>query len=67
MFYTAGLLPAEVGYITDRNLKLVKKAPGKGISESSLKKLNPKLWRKLYGPGSINAKIKEKIEKLSKK
>jgi len=67
MFYTAGFLPAEVGYITDRNLKLVKKSPGKGISQSALKKLNPKLWRKLYGPGSINAKIKEKTKKLSKK
>jgi hypothetical protein len=66
-FYVAGALPAEVGYITDRNLKLVKKAPGKGINQSTLKKLNPKLWRKLYGPGSVNAKIKEKTKKLSKK
>ena len=65
--YVAGGLPAEVGYITDRNLKLVKKAPGKGINQSALKKLNPKLWRKLYGPGSVNAKIKEKTKKLSKK
>jgi len=66
MFYTAGLLPAEVGYITDRNLKLVKKAPGKGISQSALKKVNLKLWRQLYGPGSINAEIKKQKKKLSK-
>ena len=66
LLYAGGVAPAEVGYITDRNLKLVKKAPGKGISESALKKVNLKLWRQLFGPGSVNAKIKKQKKKLSK-
>lgn len=65
MLFLAGALPSEVGYITDRNIKIAtKKSDNKKISKEDLKKINKDLYNKIYGPGSSYYKNKQLKKKL---
>ena len=68
MLFLAGALPSEVGYLTDRNMKIATKKDPKTnkISKEDLKKINKELYNKIYGPGSSyykNQQIKKNLKK----
>ena len=73
ILYLFGALPSEVGFAVERNIKNIKDAASKSKKKPTLKEIerikrtNPKLWEKQYGPNSLYAREKERERQRRKR